>query len=90
MDGQYIRHMQVIIEIKLIDATKSDLISLHKGPIRHSLILLLSTQQASTISSARGKENLRKDALAAVRKVMQGIVGEPIIESLYFTNFIIQ
>ena len=83
MDGQYIRHMQVIIEIKLIDQAKSDKIDLHKGPIRHSLILLLSSQQAATISSSLGKETLRKDALAELE-------GDPIVEALYFTNFIIQ
>jgi len=89
-DGQRIRHMQVIIEIKLTDPDKSAKLDLHKGPIRHELILLLSSQDSATISTAKGKEQLRKDALAAVQKVMQDLEGEPIIEALYFTNFIIQ
>ena len=90
MDGQYIRHMQVIIEIKLVDQANAAKIDLHKGPIRHELILLLSSQDAGTISSALGKEQLRKDALEAVQKVMQELEEDPIVESLYFTNFIIQ
>jgi len=90
IDGDKIRHMQVIIEIKLVDPVNSAKIDLHKGPIRHELILLLSSQDAGTISSALGKEQLRKDALAAVQKVMQELEGAPIIEALYFTNFIIQ
>ncbi len=90
MDGQHIRHMQVIIEIKLVDPANSDKIDLHRGPIRHELILLLSSQDAETISSALGKEQLRKDALEAIQKVMQELEGDPIVESLYFTNFIIQ
>lgn len=90
VDGGKVRHMQVIIEIKLVDPTESAKVDLHKGPIRHELILLLSSQDAATISSALGKEQLRKDALAAVQKVMQEQEGKPIIESLYFTNFIIQ
>lgn len=90
VDGQRIRHMQVIIEIKLVDPSNSDKIDLHKGPIRHELILLLSSQEAATISSAMGKEQLRKDALAAIQKVLQDLEGDPIVESLYFTNFIIQ
>ncbi len=90
MDGQRIRHMQVIIEIKLVDPANSGKIDLHKGPIRHELILLLSSQDAGTISSALGKEQLRKDALAAIQKVMQELEEDPIVESLYFTNFIIQ
>jgi len=90
MDGERIRHMQVIIEIKLVDQSNSSKIDLHKGPIRHELILLLSSQDAATISSALGKEQLRKDALQAIQKVMQELEGDPIVEALYFTNFIIQ
>ena len=90
MDGQQVRHMQVIIEIKLFDPANSEKISLHKGPIRHELILLLSSQNASTISSAIGKKQLGKDSLEAVQKVLQELEGDPIVEALYFTNFIIQ
>lgn len=90
MDGAKIRHMQVIIEIKLADPANAPKIDLHRGPLRHELILLLSSQDAGTISSALGKEQLRKDALAAVQKVLQELEGEPIIDALYFTNFIIQ
>ena len=90
VDGDKVRHMQVIIEIKLVDPAESAKVDLHKGPIRHELILLLSSQDAATISSAVGKEQLRKDALATVQKVMQELEGKPIIEALYFTNFIIQ
>lgn len=89
-DGIHIRHMQVIIEIKLTDQSKAAKVDLHKGPIRHELILMLSSQEAGVISKAKGKEKLRKDALAAVQKVLQDLEGEPIIEALYFTNFIIQ
>lgn len=89
-DGQYIRHMQVNIEIKLIDQTNADKINLHLGPIRHELILLLSSQDAASISRPRGKEDLRKVALKAVQDVMQKLENDPIIEALYFTNFIIQ
>lgn len=89
-DGNHIRHMQVIIEIKLTDPSKAQKLDLHKGPVRHELILMLSSQEAGDISSAKGKEQLRKDALAAVQKVLQDLEGEPVIEALYFTNFIIQ
>ncbi len=90
MDGERIRHMQVIIEIKMVDPDNASKMDLHKGPVRHELILLLSSQDAGTISSSLGKEQLRKDALEAVNKVLTELVGEPIVEALYFTNFIIQ
>jgi len=90
MDGKYIRHMQVIVEIKAADQSNTQRIEAHKGPIRHELILLLSSQDFATISSPVGKEGLRKSALAAIQKVLGEIEGDPLIDALYFTNFIIQ
>ena len=104
MDGNRIRHMQVIIEIKVSKPDNAEIVALHKGPIRHELILLLSSQDATTISSAQGKEQLRKDALTAVQKVLKKLAdapkedseaegktkADPIVDALYFTNFIIQ
>ena len=98
MDGSRIRHMQVIIEVKVSKLDHASIVELHKGPIRHELILLLSSQDSATISSAQGKEQLRKMALEAVQNVLGKLEGskdggnkaEPIVEALYFTNFIIQ
>jgi flagellar FliL protein len=104
MDGNRVRHMQVIIEIKVSKPDNAAIVELHKGPIRHELILLLSSQDAATISSAQGKEQLRKDALTAVQKVLKKLAdapkayseaegktkADPIVDALYFTNFIIQ
>ena len=89
-DGNNIRHMQINIEIKLFDPLRADKVELHKGPIRHGLILLLSSQEATQINSSEGKEELRNAALETVQGVLNELEGEPIIEALYFTNFIIQ
>jgi flagellar basal body-associated protein FliL len=70
MDGQRIRHMQVMVELKVPDPDNAKKVEFHKGAIRNELILLLSSQEMSTISSATGKEELRKEALAAVQKVI--------------------
>lgn len=106
MDGSRIRHMQVIIELKVSKPDNAAIVELHKGPIRHELILLLSSQDSATINSAQGKEKLRKDALEVVQKVIKQLQGisdkenkdegdgenkaDPIVDALYFTNFIIQ
>lgn len=91
MDGKHIRHMQVMIEMKVSDSNDAAAkIIQHNGPIRHKLLLLLSTQTSSSISTAQGKNKLRKDALAVVQETMQELEGAPLVEDLYFTNFIIQ
>lgn len=93
IDGDRIRHMQVMIEMHVKDFENSEItnaINLHKGPIRHELILLLSTQDISTVSSALGKEDLRKEALSLIQNKFKELAGKPLIDNLYFTNFIIQ
>lgn len=105
MDGQRVRHMQVIIELKVSKLEHAAIVEQHKGPIRHELILLLSSQDTASISSAQGKEALRKESLQVVQNVLQKVLGkakkennesegenkaDPIVEALYFTNFIIQ
>lgn len=69
-DGQRIRHMQVMVELKVPDPDNAKKVEFHKGPIRNELIMLLSSQEMSTVSSAAGKEELRKEALTAVQNVI--------------------
>ena len=65
-------------------------VSHHLPQIRHVLIMLFSRQTEENISSMEGKEQLRRDALAAVQNVIKQEEGKPIVEDLLFNNFIIQ
>jgi flagellar FliL protein len=62
----------------------------HMPHIRHELVMLLSRQTEDSIATMEGKEQLRKDALAAVQNVVKNEEGKPIVEDLLFNNFIIQ
>jgi len=63
---------------------------LHAPAIRHELLLLLSDQKGSELKQPKGKETLRKQALKAVRKVLQELTGEPLVDDLFFTSFFVQ
>jgi len=68
-----------------IDAAKS------AGPVvRNALVLLFSNQNYAELSSTAGKQKLREEALQAVQKVVQGSLGRPGIDALYFTSFVMQ
>jgi len=59
--------------------------------VRNDLVLLFSSQDSSTLLSADGKEKLRTATLEAVRKVIAAEGGNPkLVESVYFTSFVIQ
>lgn len=80
MDGQRIRHMQVMVELKVPDSDNAKKVEFHKGAIRNELILLLSSQDVATVSSAEGKEQLRTEALTAVQKVINKLEGNQVKE----------
>jgi flagellar FliL protein len=58
--------------------------------IRNALVMLFSSQDYAALSSTEGKQKLRDEALQAVRKAVQGSLGKPGIDALYFTSFVMQ
>jgi flagellar protein FliL len=85
------RYLQVMVEAMTRDATMLDLIKNNEPAVRNDLVLLFSSQDSTTLLSADGKEKLRNATLDAVRKVIAGEGGDPkLIESVYFTSFVIQ
>jgi flagellar protein FliL len=85
------RFLQVAVEIATRDPLVAEELKLHEPVIRNDLLLLLANQQRATISTREGKEQLRSQALEAVRKVLdnEGSDGKK-VEALYFTSFVMQ
>jgi flagellar FliL protein len=58
--------------------------------IRNNLVMLFSSQTRQSIATREGKEQIRADAQAEVQKILQDRTGQPVIEALYFTSFVMQ
>jgi len=59
--------------------------------VRNDLLLLFGGQKYSVVSTREGKEGLRQQTLAAVRKIVAGAGGKPEkVEAVYFTSFVMQ
>jgi flagellar protein FliL len=85
------RYLQVMVEAMTRDAAMLDLLKNNEPAVRNDLVLLFSSQDNATLLSADGKEKLRAAALEAVRKVIAAEGGDgKLIESVYFTSFVIQ
>ena len=54
------------------------------------MVMLMSNQEFSEIRTVKGKENLRKQTLSAIKNVLKENTGDEGITELYFTGFIIQ
>lgn len=89
-DGDIIRFLQVDTQLQFAAQESQAMVEKHLPAIRHEMVMLLSGQPAVEIKTAAGKEKLRTNALLAVQKVMQENTGNPVVDALYFTTFVIQ
>jgi len=89
-DGKRSRFLQVQMQLKLSDMKQSEQILHHDSIIRHTMLMLLSGQEATELYSTTGKERLRVKALESIRAALKPEFSKLPIDDLYFTNFIIQ
>jgi flagellar FliL protein len=88
---QLVRFLQVTVQVMSRDPETIEIVKSNDPVVRNDLLLLLGNQHYDTISSRDGKEKLRAQALAAVRKVVTGAGGKADkIEAVYFTSFVMQ
>ena len=83
-------YLQVNVQFKLKQAKFRAALQKQLPAIENTMVMLLSDQTVDSIKSVQGKQALRKTALAAVQKVCKKLVGDPAIDDVYFTGFIIQ
>lgn len=84
------RFLQITVEVMTRDVTVPDKVKLHMPVIRNNLMLLFSTQTYDTVSTLEGKESLREESLEVVQQILEEETGDPGIEAVYFTSFVMQ
>jgi flagellar FliL protein len=89
-DMDVVRYLQLEIEVTVRRPVVVDEIKLHMPAIRNALLMLFSDQDYHNLLKVEGKEKLRQDALAEVRRVMKEQSGAGGIDNLYFTSFVSQ
>jgi flagellar protein FliL len=85
-----VRYLQVGIDLMTRDPEALPALKTSAPVLRNNLILLLSDQSESDLSTREGKEAVRAKALAEVRSAMQKLYGSPAVDELYFTTFVMQ
>jgi flagellar FliL protein len=88
---QLVRFLQVTVQVMSRDPETVDVVKANDPVVRNDLLLLLGNQHYETISTREGKEKLRAQSLATVRKVVANAGGKADkIEAVYFTSFVMQ
>lgn len=89
-DHGSLRFLQVGVEVMTHQQRVIDALKLNMPQIRDRLVMLFSSQTLASVSTLKGKEKLRKEALDQIRQVMQKEIGDPGVDAVYFTSFVMQ
>ncbi|MGN5519514.1 flagellar basal body-associated FliL family protein [Halopseudomonas sp. Lyrl_26] len=84
------RYMQVSVVLMGRDPEAMAAAKEHSPLIRNQLVMLFSSADFEQLMTAEGKETLREQATLAVQSLMEQELGKPIIESVLFTNLVLQ
>ncbi|HTX04441.1 MAG TPA: flagellar basal body-associated FliL family protein [Steroidobacteraceae bacterium] len=88
---QAVRFLQVSVEVMSRDPKTLELLKNNDPVVRNDLLILLANQKYSVLATPAGKQQLRADALAAIRKDLAQAGGDPSsVEAVYFTSFVMQ
>ncbi|MGB9577906.1 MAG: flagellar basal body-associated FliL family protein [Halothiobacillaceae bacterium] len=85
-------YLQVEVQLLVSSPEVEAAIKAHMPALRHALLTLFSQQKSPELKTSQGREQLRQQALADVRKILekQADIDPDEIEDLLFTNFIMQ
>jgi flagellar FliL protein len=86
-----VRFLQVTIGVMTREPEIEAQIKDNDPRVRNDMLMILSNQTYASVSSAEGKEALRKRCLDAIRVIVKEMGGKPDkVEALYFTSFVMQ
>lgn len=83
-------YMQAFVEAKSRSIEVDEALQLHMPLIVARLNALFSAQSFEDLQSVEGKRTLRSEATALVQSILQEKIGQPGIEAILFTNFVMQ
>jgi flagellar protein FliL len=84
------RYMQVSVVLMGRNAAGMTALTQHTPLIRNQLVMLFSSEEYEALFSPEGKEALRERATLAVQSLLEKEIGNPVIESVLFTNMVLQ
>lgn len=88
--GPKIQYLKVDVALRVNQPAAVEKVQYHDPLIRNALVGLFARQSREALATLEGKEQLRAEALAAVRTVLEEEEGEPLVDDLLFTNLITQ
>ncbi|SDR89384.1 flagellar FliL protein [Halopseudomonas xinjiangensis] len=84
------RYMQVNVVLMGRDAAGMATLTKHLPLVRNQLVMLFTSEEFDSLFTPDGKETLRQRATLAVQSLLEKEIGNPVVESVLFTNIVLQ
>ena len=84
------RFVQISISVLTRKSSVVDVLKKQMPLLRNNLLMTLSSQDFESLRTPEGKEALRQAMLDQIQKVVSQSTGEPGVEQVLFTNFVMQ
>ncbi len=88
---QTVRFLQIEARLSSRELETVELMKANEPVIRNDLLLLFGAQDAAQLATREGKEKLRAECVALVRKIVKAEGGKPeSVDNVFFTSFVMQ
>ncbi|MFW5452519.1 flagellar basal body-associated FliL family protein [Thioalkalivibrio sulfidiphilus] len=84
------QYLQMVVELQVGSAEDAGIVQAHMPVIRDTLILFFGGRDPAEVRPVANREELRAEALSAIREALESRSSRPAVEGLYFTSFLIQ
>ena len=85
-----VRFLKASVDVMVRDEDVIDALKLHMPAIRDAVIMLFSTQTEDNLITSEGREEFRALILKKIRDTLEELTGNPGVEAVYFSNFVMQ
>jgi flagellar protein FliL len=89
-DPGRIRYLQASITLRVRDTAAALEVTAHSDAIRHTIIMLFSRQPEDKLKTSAGRDDILNQALRELQDLMLKETGEPLIDRVLFTSFVLQ
>jgi flagellar FliL protein len=88
--GSGAKMMQIGIDVMVRNPELMEFIKTNDPMIRHQLLNLFSTQDATKLRKRSGKEKLQEEVKKVIQQIVTDQGGPGSVEAVYFTGFVMQ
>lgn len=84
------RYVQISLSMMTRSESVIETLQKHMPLVRNNLVMIFGAQEFEILRTPEGKEALRQSILEELQKIMTDETGEPGVEQVLFTNFVMQ